>query len=98
MLPNWNERLWASDYNGITVAKDIDIEEGFKVYIHGMPDDGCRVRIGIFTYVHQLRNLAKAIGVEYPIKLEEKSRVENKESSNKKYPYYWDEFGNKKAL
>ena len=68
MLPNWDEDLWISDYNGIMVVKDINIKNGFKVYTHNIPDDGHCARIGIFTYVHQLKKLAKAIGIEYPIK------------------------------
>ncbi len=68
MLPNWDEDLWVSDYNGIQVVKDLNIKDGFKVYIHNMPDDGYCVKIGVFTYVYQLKRLAEAIGVEYPIK------------------------------
>lgn len=95
MLPNWDEDLWVSDYNGIQVVKDLNIKDGFKVYIHNMPDDGHCVKIGVFTYVYQLKRLAKAIGVEYPIKnIGNNKRVKDAEN-NKKFTYYWDEYGNK---
>ena len=96
ILPAWDEDIGTSDYNGIQVVKDINIKDGFKVYIHNIPDDGHCVRIGIFTYVHQLRNLAKAIGVNYPIKSAVDNKKEKDTQSDKELSYYWDEFGNKK--
>lgn len=76
MLPNWNKDLWSSDYKGIQVVKDINIKDGYKVYIHNVPDDGHCVYIGIYKYVEQLQELASAMNIDYKVNFNEKKNMD----------------------
>lgn len=75
MLPNWNKDLWSSDYKGIQVVKDVNIKDGYKVYVHNVPDDGHCVYIGLYKYVEQLQELASAMNIEYNVNFDEKKNI-----------------------
>lgn len=75
MLPKWDKDLWSSDYKGILVVKDANIKDGYKVYVHNVPDDGHTVYIGIYKYVEQLQELASAMNIEYKLNFDEKKNV-----------------------